>query len=423
MSNVNFNYSDLEQLLNSITAKWCHSEKSMEYFKTNGVNPNHWPDCEAKSILVKLEKELTTKTFDRCVFDLQGRHFTLPQKHSDLDKNIIVSFYQDLIKIHLARVLSRNIAERPDRAEFLIKEFLEKKITSIEVLDAKYTLPITMEAIKEKARSGDAIKRINKWPFLSDFIGGFNPDRVTMISAVSGRGKTKLALSLWLDARYNFDSVYYNMEMNQEDFESMIICNLTKTENTDLRSGNAFSDKMNEKKITDIVRFNAMETREDALQFTCGAALTIEQLIGDMTNRFANKNNCMAFIDYDQKIVWSGKDEEWKYMVKIVEKLEQAARELRCHVIMLFQESDNGDPRSSKRALQPVSTAISFTKNANEQDVLRFKKNRHGPTNKDILVKFYPGQSRVEEASLIEQVLTKEPLTYTPPKKGNHYGF
>ena len=175
----------------------------------------------------------------------------------------------------------------------------------------------------------------------------------------------------------------------EKDFTSMFIQNLAKI-NSEYWSDGSFITNDNLKSLESII-----DKPPENLSFTSGKNLSASKIIRSI---YETKPD-FVIIDYDQKMILEGSD-EWYLMLKTIEKIEDAAKIINSHIIILAQADDSGDLKSSKRSKQPASAVLNFHKNDEGTTVIKSIKNRF---NKSFILElnYSPETSSVYECDFI----------------------
>jgi len=255
----------------------------------------------------------------------------------------------------------------------------------------------TINKNEEEVKSGKNKIIIPDFPIWSEQIGGFNPARVSGISAKSGFGKTKLAVNLADSARKVMPVYYFNMEMSPEDFEAQFI-----QKNAGITYNHFKTAKFGENGFNRIIEYKQSLSQTHDITFTGGKSLNLDKICAKLTAKMNGSG--LAIVDYDQKLIFNASQgEEWQAMVKAMERLEEMAKQLSIHVVVLFQADEDGFAKSSKRAIQPLSSFVNFTKSEdNKSFIIKNIKNRFGPTGFEIEVNYWPETTRIEEKKLVD---------------------
>ena len=227
-------------------------------------------------------------------------------------------------------------------------------------------------------------------------IGGFNPGRVSIVSAHTGFGKTNLALNLAIRAAKTMTVGIVNMEMIDTDIMDRLFAIESRKTHDQVAKGDVDWSHMIDFFSNDIPK---------KMFFTDGKNLSINEIYSYAYRLKKDKNLSILFLDYDQKIDLhlDNRTPEWKALQLAVHAIESMAKELNIHVLMLSQASDEGTPSGSKRSMYPTSVVLWFTKDIKgEKFILRPIKNRFGPTSMSIDLEYKPEMSLIYEKGLYD---------------------
>ncbi len=362
-----------------------------DFCATAKINFSHWPECHARQVALKYQELRQTLGHDMASVQLSGYLENLPDTGTyPRDSGLLRAIYQSSLGEYRAKKLAQQLLEDPLDAE--------KHIANFQILTApedSYSLAATAESgFLESVRlsqSGEALKSISNWPILSDLVGGFNPGRVGMLLAQTGFGKTTAAVNLSLCAASKMKVFYFNMEMLSQDFlEKMLVAEMQAPFKTYKNAPLALKDRFAQA-LSRLYNKN--------LEYTGGRALTPAEIFA-MCRRHKNKHGLdLVVIDYDQKLVMETSREtpEWKALQIAVEQFEALAKELNCFVLMLAQESGDGEVSGSKRSKFPASTVLRFYKNVDGKYLIQAVKNRFGRFNAAVEVNYESDKATVTE--------------------------
>lgn len=204
-------------------------------------------------------------------------------------------------------------------------------------------------ALREiKAERG--IIRIPGFERISDLAGGFNPGRVTFILAESGFGKSNLSLNLALAASKRMAVGYMNLELSFEDVSKRIAV---------LRSGKTWRDLFK----GEIAVNDMNEPTRHEFRISDGTEVHVSSLIA-WARAFKRENPSFGLfvIDYDQKmeLTTSRETPEWRAMQLAVRAIENEAKKLGVHVILVAQLNRDGEISSSHRSVFTAHTVLTF---------------------------------------------------------------
>lgn len=360
---------DFELMLNFIARECCLSEEKFKTFKRLGVNPIEWPAIRAKALLVEFFATVECLNY-RAAQGSHGRHLiALEFESCDLEK--IRIHYRHQINIQKARDLAAQLLEKPQDVDKIISEYKTGKSTSVELRNVFDSYDSVIERHLQKVHRGDSLKVLPSFPKLSKAIGGFNPGRITIILAQTGFGKTKLAINLADSASEVMPTIFYNMEMDFDEFTSMFIQKNAKIKNNYWADG-SFVTNDNIKIILD----GKKESFKN-LFISNGKSITTEELLSSIYIQ-AETTPHFIVIDYDQKVLIERTNDEWFGILKLVEAIEEAAKVTESHIVLLAQANDMGNIKASARAQQPTSAVLNFTKLDDGRFAIQSKKNRFG---------------------------------------------
>lgn len=385
---------DFELMLNFIARECCLSEDKYKTFKRLGVNPIEWPAVRARSLLIEFFGTVECLNY-RAAQGSHGRAL-VALEYASYDLEQIRIHYRHQINTERARDLASKLLERPQDVDKIMSEFKTGKSTSVELRNVFDNYDAVVERHMRKIRQGEALKVLPAFPKLSKAIGGFNPGRITIIAAQTGFGKTKLAINLADSAAEVMPTIFYNMEMDCDEFMSMFVQKGAHIKNKYWADG-SFITNDNIKAI--------LEGKKESyknLFISDGKTITTEELLSSIYIQ-AEVNPHFIVVDYDQKVMIERTKEEWYGILKLVEALEEAAKVTHSHVILLAQANDTGNIKASARAQQPASAVLSFLKNENGISVIQSRKNRFGEPF-CLEVDYDPSMSIVIEREFIKEI-------------------
>lgn len=386
-----------EMMLNFIARECCLSEEKFKTYRRLGVNPIEWPAIRAKTLLVEFFATVECLNYRAA----QGSHgwALIALEHECFDLEQIRINYRNMINICAARDLATKLYENPQDLEKILNDFKLGKTTTIELKNVLDNYNLVIERHLKKVHEGESLKTLPHFPKLSSAIGGFNPGRITIITAKTGFGKTKLAINLAEAASEKMPTIFYNMEMDFDEFTSMFIQKNAKIKNKYWADG-SFVTNDNLKLI--------LEGRKEHFKnlfISDGRSITTQELLSSIYIQ-AELISHFIVIDYDQKVLIERNNEEWFGILKLVESLEEAAKVTKSHIILLAQSNDDGNVKASARSQQPASAVLNFTKLEDGRYAIQSKKNRFGEPF-TLEVDYYPSISTVLEKDFI--IETKKP--------------
>lgn len=372
---------EFHKFLNTIAYAMCNSENDYKLFKSIGINANDWPvdsKCASKRALTGLESIINTKGYEYARVKTKSNHddfkaFELLEEMPDFQDMAIV--YKHNIEAWREFFIAQEIVKDKFRHEL-------HKVRSKTKVDGDYFFDVGeyMQQFfvnKEKQIAEKTTQIIfPDFPVLSEVIGGFNGQRISIIAAESGFGKTRLAVNLALSATKIAPVFYFNMEMGKDDFTQLFIQAHTGLSSRQMNKGDYIG------RLESLTELN--ERISSKLYATGGKSIHLETMINKAILYASEHPYSVIIIDYDQKIVSDSRGDEWMLVLKAVERLEDVAKETNSHVIILAQGNEDGEAKSSKRAKQPASVFLSFMKDEQSNFYLKAVKNRWG--KKDVEV-------------------------------------
>jgi replicative DNA helicase len=354
-------------------------------------------DRIAKTNLEKAKLKLTPKLRDLEFY---------PEK---LTKNFIIENYNDYVNHMHGSELSVMIAGSPKNYQKIVKQFAAKKDSQTETTSLLQSVDKEIEKHNANIKSGKNEIKITHWEKLSEMIGGFNPGRIFVITAVSGLGKTNIATNIALSALNNFPVFYFNMEMITSDLMHRILMSRAELSRNQWNSDNFATglEKLGK-------WYSAALNKGNDLLLTNGKSLTIQNIISEIIVQKEKNNLGLFVIDYDQKILTEGKFDQWKELHQAVEEIEEIAKLCEVPIILIAQADDDGKIKASKRIVQSATAHLDFRKE-NDKYILQAKKNRFGKHNAAIVINYFPDKSLCTEGEFYDEA--------NEPRKNRTRGF
>lgn len=401
------NVVEFEDLLSTIAVRYCTYKRSFDQLRTIDLMVDYWPECKAKEIIKSFDEMYSRKSFDFALYMNREKYNAYCDLKTDDSYSEDAKELQYLIekntKHYFVKKMAVELSSNPERVVEYTKKLIE--MNSVKKEDEYFVSKFIDKAIEKNEK--DAKEGKNKiivpdFPIWSEQIGGFNPARVSGISARSGFGKTKLAINLADSARKVMPVYYFNMEMSPEDFEAQFL-----QKNAGITYNAYKSVKYGGTEFNAIMAYKQTFQETNDIGFTGGRSLNLDQICAKMASYFNGSG--LAIVDYDQKLIFNASQgDEWMMMVRAMERLEEMAKSLQIHIIVLFQADDEGFAKSSKRAIQPLSSFTTFTKAEDDKTfILKNIKNRFGPTGFEIIVDYWPETTRIEEKHLVNEDFKK----------------
>jgi KaiC/GvpD/RAD55 family RecA-like ATPase len=371
----------------------------------SGIAGRRWPDFQHKKTFEKFEFLAKEKTVKAAMYEIsESIEFEFQKSNLPSDIDSLKKVFDSACDFLFAKELMAKLKSNPLEFRSLLQEFSTSnqsinEVQSIEKMIQNFVIE------NEKRIAADEFEiAIPGWPVLSHSIGGFNPGRLTIISAGTGVGKTNLSMNfarcLW---EKKIASLYVNMEMDLHDVATRFLTSSMNVSKYDFNNPAYFQ------KIQPITK--QLDENQNKMFFTSGRTLSLTD-IAVLENEHKEKFGIkFLFVDYDQKINSESSDDEWRFVQKACESLEEIAKRLKIHVILLAQADENGEgiPRASKRMLQSASTALFFKKEIDGNFYIKAIKNRHGQNGFIIEVDYDQTKSKITELGLADAFKLEQP--------------
>jgi hypothetical protein len=390
---------DFELMLNFIARECALSEESFKNFKRLGVNPIEWPPIQSRMPLIEFFSTAEVLGY-LSAQGSHGRHF-LGLKNERYEIAQIRVHYRHQINILKAKEIARRLDNAPGDLEKIIAEVNIGRATGVQLRTVFDNYDAIIERHINKAKSGESLIILPKFPKLSKAIGGFNGERVTIISATSGFGKTKLAVNLADSAVEIMPTIFYNMEMMFEEFVHLFMQKRARIKNEYWASG-SFITNDNLKALN--------EAKTDSLKqlkISDGKTISVSDLIASIYVE-AETTPHFIIVDYDQKVMIERNREEWQGILNLVVSLEDAAKATNSHVILLAQANDIGAVKASGRAQQPASNLLNFKRDEDGRTIIHGLKTRFAKPF-ILEVDYDPAISQVTELDFLSTQKPKAP--------------
>lgn len=406
--------------MNAVVMRRLRDEASNNELVAHGVDGSTWPDCEPKNIALALNAKvrfgfLAAKTM---IFTEHKDYLMVIRHHTfnlPLEVKKIVARQEECHKRYWAIVFQNRLEQEPDCLDKLINEYKKAQATPTKVLNIKNNVLNLVRQNEEMIKNGTAIVTIPGFELVSKMIQGFNPKSITMLTAMSGVGKTNYCVSLAQQASEIMDVLFINMEMDEFNFGSRFIHNGAGINNQDWRSGQ-YATEYNLKSIQE---YDAKVKSKFNLEYTNGEALTQSQIESEVYRRFDGIKRGLIIIDYAEKAILPRKKDEWAELLDFYVGMEELSKRTNTHILVISQGDENGDSKASKRAKQPCSSVLTFTKEPSNLNVnldrylIKPLKVRYGQF-KNIELNANLAQSKVSEVGFYESVPNNE------KKRGRH---
>lgn len=386
---------EFEQLLSEISLSCLLDEYFLKQIKKLGVDPFDWPDCRAKRSLIEFLTIEEVKGFQFAQISCGKDLLTLETDYIPKDPKRIYELYKFNIDCFKFSALASELLKNPEKGFEIIESFKSSRKENINFINLKDNILPVIQNHMNKIKEGRSFVGLPDFPILSKSISGFGDSRLTLISAKSGMGKTKLAVNLALSAAKVMPVFYFNMEMSKDDMVSMFIHNKLGIKNSEWADGSFLNPYSQDRILNSEQLFSDLD-----INLTCGESLNLIDIASSISLK---AKNAFIIVDYDQKIITNGRKEEWKEILEAAHKLENLAKETKSHIILLAQANEEGDIKASSRSKQPASAVLNLYKDETlNRYLLRSIKNRWG-ADFEIELSFDHSRSQVAEVGLVKQ--------------------
>jgi len=365
-------------------AYWSIVDEKIELEKY--ANIEDWDEGLAKEVVVEFRTYLSngyTRPYARHLIQdklaqLKSNNFKLPEHFQ--------SEYKELVFQKRALRLASEIIHDPDKVDLHYQKF-QTSGNFENLVNFKEVTAAVLENFKKRILENKTRVALKDWPILSECVGGFNGGRVGLITAMTGFGKTNLAVSLIASAAKSGNVLYVNQEMSLDDFYFKILSSKVELSLSELEQRCDLLSEIEHK-------------LPSSIYFTKDKSFSSNEIISYCTKI----KPWLVVIDYDQKLdMRVSKDlPEWKALQMEVEKLEQMAKQMNIFVLMLSQEGSDGDIAASKRSKNPATFVLRFHREEigdTTKTLITCIKNRFGPNDFCIEVNYQPEKSLVKEES------------------------
>lgn len=376
-----------------------------------GVNFLTWPEVFHFEKAKKFFKIAVEKSYSSAMIELD---FELPDSayKQIISEEEVKIFYADYVNFLRALELTKKLKLNPENATVLCSNFLNQKTSTSKKINLADAVSEFVSENEKKISSENMNVVLSGFPCLSEVVGGFNKGRVTIVTAVTGFGKTNFGINFLKSAiEDKRKSLYINMEMDTVDMTKRFLQGWFRMVGFEFEKKDYIQKIQPAKDVVELAKN----------WITDGSSMSISE-ISQMTSEIKRVQDLdFLIVDYDQKIIMddSGIKEEWQAVKKAVEMLEALAKKESVHVLMFAQTNDDnaGAPIASKRSMQPASAVLQFSRDS-DKAYLKFIKNRFGPINKKIKVIYDPARSLIIEDGFVVEVLEQP----QPPNRRSFYG-
>lgn len=351
--------------MNGIVYRHLKNKTSFTEISTYSFDFSKWPECEARSSLETFYKN-TGRGFEyaQAMTSEAHRDYLMTINDRSLPKalELVKDRLEEQVKLYWQDKFAFEVSLNPSRLDALISEYHSKKPSGVKLYKLNEEIGNLTRRQLEKIKSGDALVKIPAFPILSEYIGGFNPSCVTILTAPSGFGKTNLSVSLAQSASEIMPVLYFNMEMDYDNFAARFLHNGANISNEDWRTGSFIGNPNSE---NNILKFAEERQAKHEIVFTDGKALTVPEIKAAVYSMFDGSSKGLVIVDYDQKILLDRSKDEWRELLYAISEFEEIAKRTRTHWIVLCQGDDEGEIKASKRMRQVATNMLTFGKEKN----------------------------------------------------------
>lgn len=384
--------TELERMTAFIAARVIDTPGTFERVVGLGINFRDWPEhFLSREVLDSFEKNMGVSE-QTAVW--KAAQSLAPEKLSEIfgqieypsEPQALKHLYEKLIYREKVAGLSADLSRFPERAPDLVNNFLNYRGSSVEIIPFEEAIGLMAEAHQKQRAEGKQLVTIPNWPRLSDAVGGFNPGRLGILVADTGFGKTNLGVQLSIDASVSIPTLYLNMEVIRDDFTQRAVACMEYLKPKD------FHGDWN-------VERAKLSAKQRKFFFSTGKDLSPAEIAACCRKYKTEHDVGIVIVDYDQKIVLSGADEEWRELQRASVGLERVAKDLGIYILLLAQSNLDGGISGSRRATFPASHVLLFEKNKEDETevIIRAMKNRFGVRNAAVKVAYEPAVARVKE--------------------------
>lgn len=396
--------NDFYEMLTYIAKDIIRNESKLNEYSRYGININDWPEIKISELLKNYLSVRESKGHS-VAYNLLGREIKRYDVR-DFTLEEIETNYLKEITAYKARDLANRLYNDPYNLEEIINNYKETRTCNLKLTPVSKIYNEVVSNHLMKTSSGDTRVILPGFEKLSKAINGFNSEMISIISASSGFGKTKLALNLASSASKIMKVIFFNMELTTDQFVAQIIHKNAKINNDDWFDGSFITQHNKEL----ILKDSENKDHENFL-ISDGSTNSLTEIINAIYF-YSNGNPQFIVVDYDQKIKMPGKKTEWEEILEAVVKLEDTAKKTNSHIILLAQANEEGQVRASSRALQPASNLLNFKKDSQGRNIIQSLKTRYAKRF-TLEVSYDQAKSIITEVDFVKE----EPIAPVKQKK------
>jgi len=330
------------------------------------------------------------------------------------DPDSLRARYRNLKRQSEAVAICRRVTNNPQCAEEEFQGFLLEEPRLNNMALSKEEIPVAFDLVQVERQSKGPWILLRGFEKTSQLIGGFNPKRLTLLLADSGFGKTNLAMNLAVAAQHTMSVIYFNLEMGDEDIVTRYYAAQTEKPWGDILRGE--------------IRSRDIALPKFDISLTRGEELTLAEI-----RNFIQIKKCkdehlgLVFVDYDQKILldYDSSTPEWMGVQRAIKALEDFAKKLEIHVVVMAQVNREGTISSSHRSQFPAHSILKFEMRDGRPIVHNSIKSRHAKKGQGVWLNYDTKQANITEAfDEIENLGGRpKPLSSSPAKNYNPTEF
>ena len=313
--------------------------------------------------------------------------------------------YRDLCRVQKAIDTANAVIKDPDSHERLFAGLQTYESNAVATVDhAALIEAYRLSKIEMETRGPKVL--IPGFEGTSELVGGFNPARITLLLAQSGFGKSNLAMNLAYAAADKMAVGYMNLEMSIADVANRAAV---------FRSGKTWVDLY----ANQIDVSQANQPLRHELRVSDGRELHIGAMISwARAFKKTNPEFGLFIVDYDQKIlVNTNRDTpEWKAIHMAIKELEELAKAIQIHVIVVAQFNRQGELASSWRIINSAHTVLKFREYKGGVVIENSIKARHAKYPCAVYVNYNKAGAKITEKLPIEIFDFNEDESKTPDK-------
>lgn len=385
----------LAQVSRIIALNSCIHEGYWEDCVSFGVDIREWAENSRDRLLLEKwisakEKGASHSAALRFVApDLKALAEVWPEFDYRYPSDFVKLKYPEAIDQRRVEELKFQLEMNPLQAKEHIARYLDRACTGVVLEQPHFSMERDLDEIEKKQAAAALVQQIPDWELLSEAIGGFNPGRVGILMAGTGKGKTLVGLNLAVGSSQRMKTLYLNMEMIPEDIKLRLYMQTSQTNFSDFYKNRARID-----------RAAVREKVSPNLFISDGKTLALDQIKAVIRR----EKPSFVVVDYDQKIDvrTSRETPEWKALQLAIESLEEISKSERCCILVLAQEAkEENNLSGSRRSSFPASFVLRLFDQGGVWYLAATFKNRFGPLGKGVRLEYKPECAFVREQELL----------------------